>query len=120
MNATIIGPYGPTTLEPTPYPFTIGRAPDNQLVVNDPKVSSHHAQIRPEGQGYEIFDLGSHNGTFVNEQQLIPNLPRFLYSGDQIRIGDTKFTYEAGTMIQQPIERTIYGGFDQESNFSYA
>jgi hypothetical protein len=30
MNATIVGPYGPTTLEPAPYPFTIGRAPDNQ------------------------------------------------------------------------------------------
>src|SRR3974390_2153649 len=97
MEATLVGPYGQTTLEPTPYPFTIGRAPDNRLVVNELKVSSHHAQIRPEGQGYEIIDLGSSNGTFVNEQQLLPNLPRFLYPGDQIRIGDTRFTYEAGT-----------------------
>lgn len=119
MEATLIGPYGPTTIEPTPYPYTIGRAPDNRMVLNDLKVSSHHAQIRPERQGYEIVDLGSSNGTFVNEQQLMPNLPRFLFSGDQIRIGDTRFTYEAGTITQQPIEATVYGGFNQASNFSY-
>ncbi len=118
MEATLVGPYGQTTVEPTPYPFTIGRASDNRMVVNDLKVSSHHAQIRPEGQGYEIIDLGSSNGTFVNEQQLVPNLPRFLNPGDQIRIGDTRFTYEAGTMAQQTIERTVYGGFNQENNFS--
>jgi stress response protein SCP2 len=55
----------------------------------------------------------------VNEQKLIPNLPRFLYSGDQVRIGDTNFTYEAGTMTQQPIEKTAYAGYNPESNFSY-
>ncbi|HYX51274.1 MAG TPA: FHA domain-containing protein [Ktedonobacteraceae bacterium] len=59
MNATIIGPYGPTPLESTPYPFTIGRASDNRLVVNDPKASSHHAQILPNGQGYEIMLLSA-------------------------------------------------------------
>jgi hypothetical protein len=120
MEATLVGPNGQTTVESTHYPFTIGRASDNRMVVNDLKVSSHHAQIRPEGQGYEIIDLGSSNGTFVNEQQLVPNLPRFLNPGDQIRIGDTGFTYEAGTMTQQSIERTVYGGFNQENNFSYA
>jgi FHA domain len=103
-------------LEPTPYPYTIGRSPDNQMVVNDPRVSSHHAQIRPEGQGYDIIDVGSSNGTFVNEQRLVPNVPRLLYTGDQIRIGDTKFFYEAGAMSQPSIESTVYGGFSQGSN----
>lgn len=120
MEATLIGPYGQTTLEPTPYPYTIGQSPDNRIVVNDLKVSSHHAQIRLEGPGYEIIDMGSSNGTFVNEQRLMPNLPRFLYTGDQIRIGDTRFTYEAGTMTQLPIKRTVYGGFNEESNLSSA
>jgi predicted component of type VI protein secretion system len=120
MEATLKGPYGQTVLEPTPYPYTIGRAPDNQLVVNDPRVSSHHAQIRPEGQGYDIVDLGSSNGTFVNEQRLVPHVPRLLYAGDLIRIGDTWFTYEAGAMSQPPIEATVYGGFGQGSNPSYS
>jgi stress response protein SCP2 len=120
MEATLIGPYGQTTLEPTPYPYTIGQSPDNRIVLNDLNVSSHHAQIRLEGPGYEIIDLGSRNGTFVNEQRLVPNLPRLLYTGDQIRIGDTRFTYEAGTMTQLPMKRTVYGGFNEESNLSSA
>ncbi len=114
MEATLKGPFGQTHLEPTPYPYTIGRAPDNQLLVNDPKVSSHHAQIRPEGEGYEIVDLGSSNGTFVNEQRLVPNMPRLLQTGDQVRIGDTKCVYEAGAMTQPPIAPTAYGGFSQD------
>ncbi len=120
MEATLKGPYGQTNLEPTPYPYMIGRAPENQLVVNDPKVSSHHALIQPEGQGYDIVDLGSSNGTFVNEQRLVPNVPRLLYTGDQVRIGDTKFIYEAGAMSQPFGESTVYGGFYQGSNPSYS
>ncbi len=45
----------------------IGRAPDNDLVVPDLSVSHYHAELRNSGGGqYEIVDLGSHNGTFVN------------------------------------------------------
>jgi pSer/pThr/pTyr-binding forkhead associated (FHA) protein len=65
MAATLRGPNGQSILEPTSYPYTIGRSPDNQLAVYDAKVSSHHAEIRFQGQGYEIIDLGSSNGTFV-------------------------------------------------------
>jgi len=73
---------------------TIGRAPDNGLVVRDPTVSSHHAEIRPDGQGYSIVDFGSKNGTFVNGQRLTKNSPCLLHFGDTFRIGDFTFTYE--------------------------
>ncbi|MER7706605.1 FHA domain-containing protein [Kitasatospora sp. NPDC097605] len=45
----------------------IGRAPDNDLVLDDLVVSRHHAELRtlPDG-GHEIADLGSHNGTYLN------------------------------------------------------
>ncbi|GAA1410045.1 FHA domain-containing protein [Kitasatospora putterlickiae] len=45
----------------------IGRAPDNDLVLDDLVVSRHHAELRtlPDG-GHEIVDLGSHNGTYLN------------------------------------------------------
>jgi limonene-1,2-epoxide hydrolase len=76
--------------------------------VNDARVSSHHAQIRPEGQGYEIVDLGSSNGTFVNEQKLVPQAPRVLSVNDHIRVGDTTFVFEAETISS--IEATVYGG----------
>lgn len=119
MEATLKGPYGQTILEPTPYPYIIGRAPDNQLVVNDPQASSHHAQILRDGQGYLLTDLGSTNGTFVNEQRLVPNLPRLLLAGDTIRIGDTRFVFETAGMSQPQIEPTVYASFGQGSNPSY-
>ena len=93
MEAALNSPYGRTILGPAG--MTIGRSPDNQLVVNDPQASSHHAQIYPDGQGYLLVDLGSTNGTFVNEQRLISHSPRMLNAGDVLRIGNTSFSYEA-------------------------
>ena len=92
MNATLNGPTGRISLSPAP--MRVGRVPDNQLVVNDTQVSSHHAQIYPDGQGYSIVDLGSTNGTFVNEQRLTPNMPYHLNANDRIRVGNTFYSYE--------------------------
>ncbi len=117
MNAALTGPNGQSALETSSYPYTIGRSPNNQLVVNDSKVSTHHAQIRSNGQGYEILDLASSNGTFVNEQQLVPHVPRHLSANDRIRIGETTFVFETGLMPLQPeLEATVYAGGNQGSN----
>ena len=45
----------------------IGRHPDNDIIISDPRVSEHHAELRrtPAGR-YSITDLGSRNGTYVN------------------------------------------------------
>jgi ABC-type multidrug transport system ATPase subunit len=48
----------------------IGRAPDNDVVVSDLSVSRYHAELRNIGGAFQIADLGSHNGTFVNGQQV--------------------------------------------------
>lgn len=92
MEASLNGTLGRITLGSAV--LTIGRAADNQLVVSDSQASSHHAEIRPGAQGYILTDLGSTNGTFVNEQRLTAQLPRPLNSGDAIRVGGTTFTYE--------------------------
>jgi hypothetical protein len=106
MEATLNGPTGRITLGPTP--LTIGRMPGSQLLITDPQASGYHAEIRHEGQGYSIIDLGSTNGTFVNEQLLVPHVSRILFSGDQVRIGGTLFTYEAsGLDLFSP---TVYVG----------
>jgi hypothetical protein len=94
MNAALRGPLGKTPLEATV--FTIGSSPDNQLVIDDMKVSAHHAEIRPEGQGHSITDLGSTHGTYVNSQRLDWNTASPLTPGSAITIGDTTFTYEEG------------------------
>src|SRR4051812_18985783 len=55
-------PTGPRTIH-------VGRAPDNDLVIDDLLVSRHHAELRLDASGGgEVGDLGSHNGTFVNGQ----------------------------------------------------
>jgi FHA domain len=94
METYLQGPFGRIDLGTDVV--TIGQAIDNQLVVNNLLVSSHHAEIRPGVSGYSLTDLGSTNGTFVNEQLLAPRLPRLLQGGDRIRIGDMLFLYEAG------------------------
>ena len=50
-------------------------------------VSRAHAALRRGDEMLFLVDLGSTNGTFLNEQQLTPNQPRLLRSGDQIRLG---------------------------------
>ena len=120
MVATLSGPYGQTMVEANSHPYGIGRAQDNQLVMSDARVSSHHAQLRALGQGYEIVDLGSSNGTFVNEQRLLPNTPYRLSSGDQIRLGETTYTFDAGEQVSQPpLEPTIIAG-STNGSASYA
>ena len=115
MKAVLNGPFGQVDLGPNP--LTIGRTPGNQLVLAEPKVSSHHAEIRPQGQDYAIVDLGSTNGTFVNDQRLTSNVPNVLRAGDTIVIGDTRFTYEVTGMSAS--DPTVYAGSRQGNDPPY-
>ncbi len=69
---------------------TLGRG-DVEIRLEDPFASSRHAQISRQGQMLAIEDLGSTNGTYLNEEPL--NGPQPLHPGDRIRIGDSEFTY---------------------------
>ncbi|MBX5452149.1 FHA domain-containing protein [Thermogemmatispora sp.] len=92
MEASLNGPQGRIPLGPGVT--TVGRAPDNQIRLDDQQVSSHHAELRAENGGYSLVDRGSTNGTFVNDQRLTSQVPRRLMPGDRIRFGGTVFTYE--------------------------
>lgn len=71
----------------------IGRYGDNTIVLADPRVSAHHARIRwqPEISNFTIEDLGSEQGTYVNEVRLTK--PVILRHGDVIRMGNTLMDY---------------------------
>jgi hypothetical protein len=69
---------------------TLGRG-DVEVRLDDPFASTRHARISREGHVLVIEDLGSTNGTYLNEQPL--NGPQPLHDGDRIRIGDSEFSY---------------------------
>ena len=89
----------PTARMPLPaQAMRIGRVPDNDLVLSDLDVSRHHAELRksPTG-GYEIVDVGSHNGIFVNGQRVTSKL---LTEADLVSIGHSTFRLEDGELVQ--------------------
>ena len=73
---------------------SIGRAPDNDVVVGDPATSGHHGRIEMRAGSFWISDLGSTNGTLVNGE---PVIEKQLSDGDTIAIGQNmlRFTLEA-------------------------
>jgi hypothetical protein len=70
---------------------TLGRG-DVEIHLEDPFASTRHARLVRQGAIVVIEDLGSTNGTYLNEELL--DGPRPLHPGDRIRIGDSTFTYE--------------------------
>ena len=72
--------------------ITIGRGPDNTIVVNDPSISTHHAQLLLEGDTYRLKDLDSTNGTRVNGKPVTETVLRF---DDRIRFGAAEARYES-------------------------
>ncbi|MDK1475208.1 DUF1707 and FHA domain-containing protein [Streptomyces sp. 549] len=78
---------------PGPYPLSIGRAPGSVLRLNDHTVSRAHAQLRHTGTGWQLRDLGSANGTWVNGRRLTGSIA--VRSGDQVRFGQVGFRLTA-------------------------
>mgnify|MGYP001599308100 FL=1 len=70
----------------------IGRSPDCQLVLDDDYVSTRHAQITRTATGYQVEDLGSTNGSLVNNQRV--TAPTQFGVGDTLRIGRTLMSVE--------------------------
>ena len=71
-------------------PVSIGRQPDNALVLADELTSRHHCVIEPWEGGFRIRDLGSANGTKLNDQKISSDL---LDNGDVVRIGTVEVRF---------------------------
>ena len=89
-NAVLAFTHGPRAGELFELPLTtatsLGRGPENDIVVSDSAVSGQHCRIQPEGGRFVLHDLQSTNGTFVNERRVGRQL---LSEGDVIRLGET-------------------------------
>lgn len=80
----------------THRPFTVGRDPGNDIILRDPKVSRHHAEIVFERGFFVLHDLSSANGTYVNGKR-VRVAP--LTHGARLRMGNTfgRFSEELPT-----------------------
>jgi len=73
--------------------ISLGRDINNEIVINDAEISRKHCRLKIVGNGYVIEDLGSTNGTWVDEQRISGQYK--LSHGDTIRMGDNiSLTYE--------------------------
>src|SRR4051812_45486762 len=69
----------------------MGRGDQAEIRLEDPFASSRHARLVRQGGAVVLEDLGSTNGTYLNEELL--SGPQPLHPGDRVRIGDSEFTY---------------------------
>jgi pSer/pThr/pTyr-binding forkhead associated (FHA) protein len=72
--------------------IVLGRGDRAEIRLEDPFASSRHARVYEQGNIVVIEDLGSTNGTYLNEELL--QTPRPLHPGDRVRIGDSEFVFE--------------------------
>jgi pSer/pThr/pTyr-binding forkhead associated (FHA) protein len=72
---------------------TAGRHPDSVIFLDDITVSRRHAEIRQVGAGYQVADVGSLNGTYLNRERVEEAALR---DGDELQIGTFKLLFLAG------------------------
>jgi Inner membrane component of T3SS, cytoplasmic domain len=87
----ILGPMANQTLALSEEVTTIGSVAGNTVVLADPAVSRKHAGIRKVNGSYELADLGSTNGVYVNGHK-VPK--KTLAPGDIIRVGNTEAVFK--------------------------
>lgn len=85
--------------------INLGRKLDNHIVLNDPRVSRNHAQVRLIENQFVLLDLNSTGGTKVNGKKITKSV---LYSGDIISLAgmEVKFVRDAPRMISKTMDRT--------------
>jgi two-component system, NtrC family, sensor kinase len=85
-------------------PVALGRDDSNAVRLHDTEISRRHAELRLEQAGYQILDLSSANGTFVNGR-LIDQAP--LTSGDRLTLGQTVLLFHEGNSIRRDLTSRV-------------
>ncbi|MFT4126049.1 MAG: FHA domain-containing protein, partial [Gordonia sp. (in: high G+C Gram-positive bacteria)] len=86
---------------------TVGRTPDNDIVVNDVLASRHHARIVTQPDGLYLEDLGGINGTYVNGVRV--SRVR-LAEGSIVTIGNSDFVVAGGSLVRGQAQEVVAGG----------
>jgi two-component system, cell cycle response regulator len=105
----LLHPPGPDIGKRTPLSkraYIVGRDAEVDLVISRSSVSRQHSQLTQDEAGeWWVQDLGSTNGTFVNEERITR---RCLTDGDQVRFGDAIFKFLSGANIESAYHEEIY------------
>jgi pSer/pThr/pTyr-binding forkhead associated (FHA) protein len=71
---------------------TVGKSPDNQVVIEDGSISGHHCEFVGSANGFKLNDLGSTNGTFVNDKRVTSH---DLIDNDNVKLGKVRFKFKS-------------------------
>jgi serine/threonine protein kinase len=71
-----------------PNDMTLGRSQDNDIILDREGIASHHARITFDGQNYQVTDLNSEGGTFLENIRLLPGVAETWIPGTALRVGD--------------------------------
>lgn len=85
------GPRAGREFRLNPDETTLGRAAENDIILDDPTVSRYHAKVRQEEEDFYLYDLAATNPTLVNGQSIHRHLLR---EGDQVEIGEMVFVFK--------------------------
>jgi two-component system cell cycle response regulator len=86
-------------------PLTIGRSSQNSILLQDDSVSRNHCRIEKQGSNYVLTDMGSTNGTHINER---PIQDAELRRGDQIKVGSTIFKFLSGDDVEVQYHEALH------------
>lgn len=86
-------------------PLVIGREESCDLRIHDESVSRRHVAVIPGSEGFQVEDLGSTNGTFVNDARVAGHI---LQDGDYLRIGNCIFRFLSGSNVEAQYHEEIY------------
>jgi len=107
-RACLVVIYGPELGKRAPLGqanFEIGRSSRSDLPIDQESISRHHARITFDGQSHVVEDLGSTNGTFVNDVSV---KRQGLKDGDQVKLGRSILKYMSGDNIEANYHEEIY------------
>ena len=83
---------------------TIGRLPDNAVIIDNPAVSGHHARVFQEGDRVILEDLRSTNGTFVNGR---PVTRHVLQHNDEVLVGKHSLLFDQNAVESHPVPSPV-------------
>lgn len=91
-GATVDSGQSPHAASNSTERIRIGRAADNNVVLADLQVSRHHSEVRRAGDTYQVVDLGTRNGTYLNGR--LVQRPTVIHAGDVISIGRHELLFD--------------------------